>query len=125
MLELTTPSSLPLRPWAPVGQTSPPMALARKLQPFEPQRVRERKQNSGIAGRTRFERALITPPVVSSELDRCQRLEWLCRELDVDQVARPDIATGNDDTHDAGLADEATVVAAFQGRLHQPSLNAV
>jgi hypothetical protein len=40
------------------------------------------------------ERALITPPVVSPDLDRCQRLERLRRELDADRVAGPHFSAG-------------------------------
>src|SRR5208282_690272 len=58
-------------------------------------------------------------------LDRCQRPVRLCRELDADRVTRADLAAGNHDAHDAGLADEVAVFVASQRRPHQPRPNAV
>src|ERR1041384_2657607 len=44
----------------------------------------------------------------------------LRRELDLDRVARPDLAALYDDAHHPRLADQLAVGIAVEDRLHQP-----
>ena len=57
--------------------------------------------------------------------NRRERAIRLRRQLDPDRVAGPDLAAGDDDAHDAGLADQIAVLVSTEGRCHQPRLDAV
>src|SRR6185437_13992180 len=53
----------------------------------------------------------------SNRRERAMRLGW---QLDPDRVAGPHLALRQDHSHNAGLADQAAVLVAIEGRRHQP-----
>ena len=50
---------------------------------------------------------------------------WWRRQFNVNWVTDPDFATGQNNAHDTGLADEISLQVVLQGRLHQARPNAL
>src|SRR5438045_9474011 len=60
-----------------------------------------------------------------SRSHRYKRAMRLRRQLDPDLVAGPHLAAGNDDAHDAGLANQIAMLVPAERRRHQSRLDAV
>src|SRR6516165_7452312 len=58
-------------------------------------------------------------------LHRRKRPVRVGRQLDSDRIAGEDLAAGDYDAHDAGLAHQIAALVPPQCRRHQPVLNAV
>src|SRR5215472_18325465 len=57
--------------------------------------------------------------------DRHKRVVRVRRQLDTDGIAGADLAAGDDDAHNAGLAHQIAALVASQCRRHQSILNVV
>src|SRR5688572_22686771 len=63
--------------------------------------------------------------VATGSSDRLQQAVRLWRQRDCDCIAGTDNATSDHNGHDAGLADELTLVVTSQSRRHEPRLKAI
>jgi hypothetical protein len=50
---------------------------------------------------------------------------WWRRQFNVNWVTDPDFATGQNNSHDTGFADEISLQVVLKGRLHQTRPNAL